>query len=341
MVERLAKRTVKPEVLSDNMVQDVDLKNVGNLVEGSKVNVEVETSELIKKSKAMPKDLLSFRIKCRECIVTIISKLLTKSPLQYSLCKYMKFLDPHYFLSNEKGALNYLKRALIATDYCQLEDVDDILEEFEDFCKAAKVNERFINFDRYKDRLDEVYFSQLSNSGTQKLWKFVKKCLVLSHGQASVERGFSENKEVLETNMGSETLVARRLIKDHVRAIGGVEKFSISSKLRKSCSLSYKKYAAKMEEVKAKDGNNMKRKMVVEEVVTLKKRKLELEDSVAYLKKESDKNADMAESATSTNEQLALFTSAHALRKTMVKKDEELVLLREEIQEKESLLKTF
>ena len=41
-------------------------------------------------------------------------------------------------------------------------------------------------------------------------------------------------------------------IKDHMRAIGGVEKFNICSKLRKSCGLSYKKYAAKMEEVKSR-----------------------------------------------------------------------------------------
>ena len=44
----------------------------------------------------------------------------------------------------------------------------------------------------------------------------VKILLTLSHGQASVERGFSENNTVLAQNMKVESIVARRLIKHHL-----------------------------------------------------------------------------------------------------------------------------
>jgi len=40
--------------------------------------------------------------------------------------------------------------------------------------------------------------------------------LVLSHGQASVETGFSINKQAEEVYLQDETFVAKRIICDHV-----------------------------------------------------------------------------------------------------------------------------
>ena len=46
--------------------------------------------------------------------------------------------------------------------------------------------------------------------------------LILSHGQASVERGFSFNKNIERENMTEGTFVAQRIIKDRLIAAGGV-----------------------------------------------------------------------------------------------------------------------
>ena len=40
----------------------------------------------------------------------------------------------------------------------------------------------------------------------------------LSHGQASVERDFKENNLVFKLNGNDDTVVARRFIKDHLKA---------------------------------------------------------------------------------------------------------------------------
>ena len=40
--------------------------------------------------------------------------------------------------------------------------------------------------------------------------------LTLSHGQAQVERGFTINKQMLDDNMSTETLVAQRIFHDHM-----------------------------------------------------------------------------------------------------------------------------
>ena len=47
-------------------------------------------------------------------------------------------------------------------------------------------------------------------------WPVVQKLLVLSHEQATVERGFSINKEVVVENQTLQSLVARRIVKDHI-----------------------------------------------------------------------------------------------------------------------------
>jgi len=56
----------------------------------------------------------------------------------------------------------------------------------------------------------------------------VKMLLVLSHGQATAERGFSINKEVIVENKHVESLVARRVIKDHIQVVKGVVNVDIT-----------------------------------------------------------------------------------------------------------------
>ena len=40
--------------------------------------------------------------------------------------------------------------------------------------------------------------------------------LILFHGQAQMERGFSINKLLLDVNMQNETLVAQQIVHDHI-----------------------------------------------------------------------------------------------------------------------------
>ena len=48
------------------------------------------------------------------------------------------------------------------------------------------------------------------------LWKLFKILLILSHGQAQVEHGFSVNKNLLVENQHTTTLTAQRIIHDHM-----------------------------------------------------------------------------------------------------------------------------
>ena len=59
--------------------------------------------------------------------------------------------------------------------------------------------------------------------------------LILSHGQATVESGFSINKDVMDARMKEMTLIARRTTKDFIINAGGIENIEISDVLLKSC----------------------------------------------------------------------------------------------------------
>ena len=46
----------------------------------------------------------------------------------------------------------------------------------------------------------------------------IKVILTLSHGEASVEHGFNINKSVLKVNITEESIVSKKLVRDHMLA---------------------------------------------------------------------------------------------------------------------------
>ena len=70
-------------------------------------------------------------------------------------------------------------------------------------------------------RLDQFFYKLLaSETAYSSLWCVLKQVLLLSHGQGSVERGFSINKELEDPSLAEDTLVSMRHIIDFVRSKG-------------------------------------------------------------------------------------------------------------------------
>lgn len=100
--------------------------------------------------------------------------------------------------------------------------------------------------------------------------------LLLSHGQATVERGFSINKEVEENNLQEGTLIAKRLVIDHIQAAGGVGRVEVTSKMIVSAGSAhnrYKEYLEQEREKKEKEQRGLKRKNIDSELEQLSARK--------------------------------------------------------------------
>ena len=61
-------------------------------------------------------------------------------------------------------------------------------------------------FNIHQDRVDELLFEKMVTPRFSDLWVIVEKLLLFLHGQASVKRGFSINKNLEETNLKAESL---------------------------------------------------------------------------------------------------------------------------------------
>ena len=123
----------------------------------------------------------------------------------------------------------------------------------------------------------------------EKLWHVCKLVFVLSHEQSYVERGFSVNKELIDTNMKEKSLVAQRFIYDKLLSEDSkFYDFVITVTLRKSCMLASKCYKDDLEKQKG-EGTNVetshKRKSMVDELETVKRKKRETEQIVKELRK--------------------------------------------------------
>ena len=126
---------------------------------------------------------------------------------------------------------------------------------------------KFQEFDKSKTCLDD--FKLFKN-----LVKVVKSVLTLSHGQVSIDREFSVNKFMFETNMKEELIVARKLIRDHMLAHSlSPESFVIIKPLITSCPNAHKKYKEHLESVKnAKEQEKVSKEMksLWKRLITLK-----------------------------------------------------------------------
>ena len=165
------------------------------------------------------------------------------------------------------------------------------------------------------------------------LWAFCQKLLILSHGQATVERGFSVNKEVERCNMQENTVVAHRLVSDFVTQHGGVTKIPITKELLSSVASARSKYRVYLDEERRKkesDEQGKKRKALEDHLEELKKKKKTVQEVSESLARDADNLAEEAEGKAGT-QMAQLITKSNALRRSYKEKIAELQNTAEEI----------
>ena len=89
-----------------------------------------------------------------------------------------------------------------------------------------------------------------------KLTALVNCVLILSHGNADPEKGFSVNKHLLQIhggNTGKETLEALRLVKDSKARKGGIECIKVTKALIRSCQSAHSLYTSELAEKKRQE----------------------------------------------------------------------------------------
>lgn len=176
------------------------------------------------------KDAFKFRMEFRQFVASLLNKLLQKSPVTYALCRVMECLDPELFFNKSTTRPETLFKTLVSKMHSlkRLEEAkcDTLIAQFK---TARQELSGASEFNRDVDRVDCFWHSRLAgNPNFVDLWTFIKKLLLISHGQASVERGFSTNKHVMDDNMKEKTLVSQRIIHDHINKVSSTYTHLIS-----------------------------------------------------------------------------------------------------------------
>jgi len=208
------------DITSAAKLPSLEISSMKNesLLEYSKIDIgfEAETAEkqAVQEKKAKEKDILAFCMDCRKWLSVTVCKLLNKIAVQYSLARNLAFVDPRTIAECEtnQSRLKSVLRQLVQFNRVVASDVDDILHQYQDYAESMthSHHELFTSFSPSVSRLDTLMVDTMSrNDSYCKLWKVVKMLLVLSLGQASVERGFSINKQV-ETDNLTEGLLWQR-----------------------------------------------------------------------------------------------------------------------------------
>ena len=132
-------------------------------------------------------------------------------------------------------------------------------------------------------------------------------------------------------------MVARRIIKDHMISIGGIEHFVITKELIQSCKLSRQQCMKSLESEKSKSEEKIKsekRKRIEENIKDLKEKRRKMENDISLLKSDADLTYDEAE----RKGKISLVTKANALRRRSNELQGEVLKVTSELEEVEKLL---
>jgi len=131
------------------------------------------------------------------------------------------------------------------------------------------------------------------------------------------------NKQIESDNLKEDTFWTRRVIRDHVNAIGGIFNVDVANKqLQVSAAGARQKYLAHLEDQKKQKTQqaSRERKLVSDEIEELKSKKLSLSNDIEAMRTSADNYADKAEKSRD----LTYIAKSNSLRRAAKERDVEL-----------------
>ena len=116
--------------------------------------------------------------------------------------------------------------------------------------------------------------------------------ILLSHGQAVVEQGFSTNKLTLADNLSQRTLVAKRVIKDFLSSVDGrVTDAHVTPQLLSAAAAGRQRYQEYLDKERAETAAQQRKRKACDDLDELRARKKRVEASIAALQQSADQYA--------------------------------------------------
>lgn len=199
--------------------------------------------------------------------MTFIEKMRLKSPLKSPLVRGLTCFDPKLILYKATLGVARMKTVLeIIFNSKRISEnlAENARKEYLLLTKEVQTNRElniaiisFLNDTSDKVGLDEFYESLIGHSVDYKaLYEVIKICLIFSHGNASVEGGFSVNKNLLVENLQEESLISQRIIRDEIKQVGGIHAIKITPKMIIHVKNSRKRYYDLLEKKKKEYGSD-------------------------------------------------------------------------------------
>ena len=205
-------------------------------------------------------------------------------------------------------------RVLVGLKIMPSTQADKALSEFTSFHESCMSEKRsdFEKFKRHKDRLDD-FFMKTEIGSYKNLLSILKLVLVLSHGQANVERYLSVNNNALKFNMSENSIVSGKLIIDHMKWHNlSPQSFPITNDLLKSVRSSRQRceqYLRQMQQCKRQNGKTDQLKIIDKEIS-------ELKSAISHNKRISENlNAQFLQLTDETEKQKDLLKTKKLLSK--------------------------
>ena len=319
----------------------IDVTQKENLVPSSQIRLDTATKAALNKATTTDTKKLRFKDDCIIVLTTLIQKLQNRCPLTSSIVWNSECLSPKHIIEEAPEAsqnmFTQLVECLHTLKWLTADQADRGKRQFDEFLKVAHREEgRFVSFNFINDRLDEFYAPFLhKNKEYVDMWTVCRIIFSLSHGQAAVERGFSVNKCMLQENLQEQSLTAMRLVYDHMQDVFAsqgisLHQYKILKELMSSCRKSHSKYLMYLEDEKKMtklSEKDVKRKMIHEEIATVKRKKAEIESCITSLNKDVVKYSLEAEQKSD----MSLLTRANSFRKTVEEKEKLAHLLNDAV----------
>nr|CAD7200137.1 unnamed protein product [Timema douglasi] len=272
LLRYLMNRCVKPDLMkcTGAKLLSIDTKKSENLILSKNIDVGFATKRLLEETAIIvtERQKLEFIHECRSILTTMIVKLQERSPLKQKAVRGLSSLDP--CVIQHSPQLGQKRFPFLLEELNHTNIINDVLaenakKEYLHFCKFKKsqLQEIFCPCDQFSDEvgLDTIYGSFLIGDANFKhFWEVIKICLVLSHGNAIVEGGFSVNKSLLVENMHEKTVTAQRHIHDEIQEAGRIKNIHISKKMLDNVRGARKRYHEYLEMKKQERSEDDKKK---------------------------------------------------------------------------------
>ena len=219
-----------------------------------------------------------------------LNKISERNPLASVIVRTADVFDPKVMIATEeevlKQKMKILTQRIVKLKIVTFNTAGNALQQYSAMLQNVLVASRdaYLSFNRKEQRLDEFFFGTLKvDEKYPDLASVMIIIFVLSHGQASVERGLLNtqckyldivlrkdamlcyvNNVVLKDNQSTDSVIARRFIKNYMNSKKvGPYTMTITSGLIRSVRYSQQRYLQYLDSLKQVEKKNKKKDELV------------------------------------------------------------------------------